>query len=202
MSSHHFVKEQQEPAVFILNTHLIKFDQVASLLEWVPTLLVCQESVDEVLSWGVKIDVILATEEFQRKNLSLLEQQYPLRFLTCNPQEFLAEGLHYLHASGHSGAHLVGFAHQHVSELDPFIQWMDLTVFENQWRFYPIKSTPFKKWLAAGTIEIYGKEGMPIEIENSNGNLILPIHYATMVEVPEGITEFRASSIFWIGESL
>lgn len=200
MSSHHFVKEQQEPAVFLLNTDLVKFDQVASLLEWVPTVLVWEECLDEVLSWGVKIDVILATEEFQRKNLSILEEQYPVRFLTASKTTVLAEGLHYLHASQHSGAYLVGFSHTKVPELDSFLQWMDLTLFEERWRFYPIKSKHFKKWLPQNTIEIYGEEGMPVEIMNSNGLIILPLHHATLIEVPEGITEIRAPKIFWIGE--
>ena len=46
MSSHHFVKEQQEPAVFILDVEGISFDTVAPLLEWSPTLLVVQEAVE------------------------------------------------------------------------------------------------------------------------------------------------------------
>ncbi|MFC3416518.1 thiamine pyrophosphokinase [Algoriphagus hitonicola] len=200
MSSHHFVKEQQEPAVFLLNTQQVKYDQVASLLEWVPTVLVWEECLEEVMSWGVKIDVILATEEFQLKNMHLLEEQYPVRFLRSSDTSVLENGLHYLHASQHSGAYLVGFSHTKVSELDPFMQWMDLTVFEDRWRFYPIKSMHFKKWLPKNTIEIYGEEGMPVEISNSNGLIILPLHHATQVDVPEGITEIKASKIFWIGE--
>ena len=46
MSSHHFVKEQQEPAVFILEVEGISFETVAPLLEWSPTLLVAQEAVE------------------------------------------------------------------------------------------------------------------------------------------------------------
>lgn len=33
MSSHHFVKDQQEPAVFILNADEIHFEQVSAMLE-------------------------------------------------------------------------------------------------------------------------------------------------------------------------
>ena len=104
MSSHHFVKEQQEPAVFILNTEGISFEMVAPLLEWSPTLLVDQESVDVVLSWGIKIDIILATSSFQKENRQLLEEQYPLRFLTISVSQSLEEGLHYLVASQHKGS--------------------------------------------------------------------------------------------------
>ena len=80
MSSHHFVKEQQEPAVLILNTEGFSFDSISPLLEWVPTVLVAETCVEQVLTWVIKIDVILASQEFQQKNLQLLEEQYPLKF--------------------------------------------------------------------------------------------------------------------------
>ena len=115
MSSHHFVKEQQEPAVFILEVEGISFETVAPLLEWSPTLLVAQEAVEVVLSWGIKIDVVLGTLEFQSENRHLLEEQYPLRFLTVSSESALEEGIHYLLASQHKGVHLVGFDHQNTS---------------------------------------------------------------------------------------
>lgn len=202
MSSHHFVKEQQEPAVVILNTDSVRFEQVAPLLEWVPTVLVWQNCLDDVLSWGVKIDVILAEEEFQRKNLQLLEEQYPIRFLSTTPQNVVSDSLHYLKASSHSAAHLVGFQHTEVSQLESFLDWMDLTLLEGNWRFYPVKSRHFKKWFPESTIEIYGEEKLPLEIENSNGKLLFPLHYATLLDVPEGITEIQAPKLFWIGEKV
>ncbi|MFT7427225.1 MAG: hypothetical protein ACI9O5_003185, partial [Algoriphagus sp.] len=78
MSSHHFVKEQQEPAVLILDPENIRFDQISGLFEWVPTILVSEKALDLVLSWGIKIDVIMASSVFQSENTQLLESQYPV----------------------------------------------------------------------------------------------------------------------------
>ncbi len=64
MSSHHFVKEQQEPALLILETEGFDVDRISPLLEWVPTVLVSQNVVETVISWGVKVDVILSSESF------------------------------------------------------------------------------------------------------------------------------------------
>ena len=122
MSSHHFVKEQQEPAVFILDVEGVSFDTVAPLLEWSPTLLVAQEAVEVVLGWGIKIDIILASQAFQNENEHLLEIQYPLRFLTISSLSALDEGVYYLLASQHKGVHLVGFDHQKHQELEEKIQ--------------------------------------------------------------------------------
>ena len=200
MSSHHFVKDQQEPAVFILNADEIHFEQVSAMLEWVPTVLVSEEAIDQVLSWGIKIDVILASEKFQKSNPELLEEQYPLKFLTVNEGDFLDKGLQYLIKSNHKAVHLVGIPHQKALELEEKTTLMDLTIVDGDWKYYPVRSGNFKKWFAESTIHIHAKEGLPVEIRNSNGDLILPITYATMIEVPEGTTEIKAPGIFWIGE--
>ena len=202
MSSHHFVKDQQEPAVFILNADEINFDQVSGMLEWVPTILVSEKALDQVLSWGIKIDVILASPAFQKENLQLLEAQFPVKFLTVEDDDFLNEGINYLLGSKHEAVHLVGISHQAAFELEDKLALMNLTLVDGGWKYYPVKSGEFKKWFVESSIHIHGKEGMPVEIKNSEGELILPINYATMIEVPEGITEIKAKGIFWIGEEI
>ncbi|MBN3581218.1 thiamine pyrophosphokinase [Algoriphagus aestuarii] len=202
MSSHHFVKEQQEPAVFILNADEVHFDQISPLLEWVPTVLVAEQALDQVLSWGIKIDVILASESFQAENMNLLLEQYPVKFLRADQEKSLDEGLNYLMASSHFAAHLVGFPHLRALELLDKTKLMDLTILDGEWKYYPIKDGHFKKWFPESTIHIHAKEGLPVEIVNENGQMILPISYATFMEVPEGPTEIKAPSSFWIGEKI
>jgi len=202
MSSHHFVKDQQEPAVFILNADEINFDQVSGMLEWVPTILVSEKALDQVLSWGIKIDVILASPAFQEENLNLLEAQFPVKFLTVEDDDFLNQGINYLLGSKHEAVHLVGISHQKAFELEDKLALINLTLVDGNWKYYPVKSGEFKKWFVESSIHIHGKEGMPVEIKNSEGELILPINYATMIEVPEGITEIKAKGIFWIGEEI
>lgn len=202
MSSHHFVKEQQEPAVFVLGTDGLSFDSVSPLLEWVPTVLVWQECLDEVLSWGIKIDVILATEKFQLENFQLLESQYPVKFLTVLDENPLEEGLQYLLATKHPAAHLAGVSHLTCRDLEGKLNRFDLTVMDAGWKYYPVKGGKFKKWFAESTIRLLGKEGLPVEISNENGKLMLPLVYLTQLEVPEGITEIVGAGIFWVGEKV
>jgi len=202
MSSHHFVKEQQEPAVLILEINGISFDAVSPLLEWVPTVLVWQDCVEVVLSWGIKVDVILATQEFQQANYYLLEEQYPVRFLTVSGSQPLEEGLHYLLASQHKGVHLVGFDHAKLEDLASKIDLLDLTALDVDWKYYPVKVGKFKKWFAASEIRILAKENQPLELSNSNGQLLFPIQYLTQIEVPEGISEFSSPGVFWVGEKV
>lgn len=202
MSSHHFVKEQQEPAVLILDADQIRFDQVSPLLEWVPTVLVSDKALDQVLSWGIKIDMILASEAFQAENRQLLEAQYPVKFVTVFEETYLQTGLDYLLSTDHKAVHLVGISHLKALEIEDKLDLMNLTILDGDWKYYPVKSGEFKKWFAESTIHVHGKEGMPVQIQNDNGELILPITYATMLEVPEGITIIKALGVFWIGEQV
>ena len=200
MSSHHFVKEQQEPAVFIMDVEGISFETVAPLLEWSPTLLVAQEAVEVVLSWGIKIDVVLGTSAFQSENRHLLEEQYPLRFLTISSVVALEEGIHYLLASQHKGVHLVGFNHQHYQQLEEKILHLDLTLVDGDWKYYPVKGGKFSKWFAPSEIRLLATENQLVEVSNIEGSLLFPICYLTQLEVPEGISTFSSTGIFWIGE--
>ena len=200
MSSHHFVKEQQEPAVFILEVEGISFDTVAPLLEWSPTLLVAQEAVEVVLSWGIKIDVVLGTLQFQIENRHLLEEQYPLRFLNSSSLSALEEGIHYLLASQHKGVHLVGFNHQKHQELEEKIHHLDLTLLDGDWKYYPVKGGKFSKWFVPAEIRLLASENQPVEVSNAEGSLLFPVCYLTQLEVPEGISTFSSTGIFWIGE--
>lgn len=202
MSSHHFVKEQQEPAVFILGSEGLSFEVISPLLEWVPTVLVWQECVDLVLSWGIKIDVILATEEFQQTNFQVLEEQYPVRFLTITGTNPLEEGIYFLLASQHKGVHLLGFDHKKIDELAGITKELDLTVVDRNWKYYPVKDGKFKKWFAECEIRILAKENQPLELSNSNGQLLFPVQYLTQIELPEGISEFSSPGVFWVGEKM
>lgn len=202
MSSHHFVKDKQEPAVLILDADQVRFDQVSPLLEWVPTVLVSEKALGQVLSWGIKIDVILASAAFQLRNQQLLEEQYPVKFITLLDDDYLQTGIDFLVNSEHKAVHLVGISHLKALELQDKLELINLTILDGDWKYYPVKSGEFKKWFAESNIHIHGKEGMPVQIKNENGELILPITYATMLEVPEGTTEIKAPGIFWIGEQV
>lgn len=202
MSSHHFVKDQQEPAVWIVSAEGVSLNQIAPMLEWVPTVLVNESAVEEVLTWGIKIDLILASENFQKTNDSILQEQFPLKFLSESNPNSLNQGTQYLLSTAHKAVHLVGMSHLQALQLPAETTKLDLTMVDGNWKYYPVKSGIFKKWFAKGTIHLHAIEGQPIEIRNSNGTLILPITYATMIEVPEGTTELKSSNVFWIGEMM
>lgn len=200
MSSHHFVKEQQEPALLILNTSGISFEQIAPLLEWVPTILVVQDEVPVVISWGVKIDLILAEMDFQKSHYHLLEEQYPVKFLGVQEGNFLAEGLQYLIASKHGAVNIIGLDHLKVFELEPMLEFLDIVVWDGPIRYFPIKNGQFKKWFPDTSLKLHAPEGIILEVQTPEGNEMVQVKHATFIEVEEGTTIIKGNGIFWIGE--
>ncbi|MHA7129577.1 thiamine pyrophosphokinase [Algoriphagus namhaensis] len=200
MSSHHFVKEQQEPAVFILSADSTSLEQIGPLLEWVPTVLVTEEALPKVLSWGIKIDLLLASADFQKVNLHLLEEQYPIKFLTTEKESFLEDGLRYLQATDHKATHLVGYSHLNYQDLEKNLHAINLTVLDEGWKYYPVSHGRLRKWFSEQTIRVLARENLPLEVENSSGKLIFPVQYLSQLDLPEGITTLKAPEVFWIGE--
>ncbi|WP_194776688.1 thiamine pyrophosphokinase [Pararhodonellum marinum] len=202
MSSHHFVKEQQEPALLVLDTEGIGFEKVGALLEWVPTVLVAENALETVQAWGIKIDVILAPQDFQSTHLQLLEEQYPVRFLTVTENRFLEEGLHYLLASKHHAVNLVGYDHQKTPELSDFLPLMDLVFFDGPMRYFPAKNGQIKKWFPKGSIQLHAPENSLIEIKSPDQSQVIQIQHATFIDLEEGHHILTCQVPFWVGEFL
>ncbi len=200
MSSHHFVKEQQEPALIILNTEGIAQKNVAPLLEWVPTILVGQDEIYQVLSWGIKVDFILAEMDFQKANYHLLEEQYPVKFLGVRNGEFLEEAIQYLIATKHGAANIIGFDHGKVFDLEPKLEFIDLVTWDGPMRYFPVKNKKIRKWYPKTSLQLHAPEGTLIEFKNEDAAQILSIAYATMVDVQEGYVELSSNQLFWVGE--
>jgi hypothetical protein len=152
MSSHHFVKEQQEPALLILSIENEDLKNLPDLLEWVPTVLVTQWNVHKIMSLGIKIDGIIADKEFQEANELLLEEQHPVKFITINQQSFLDAGMEYLKQSDHHAVNILSLDPLTSDLLVPYLADLDIVFFSNGMRYFPAKKGKIKKWLPESSI--------------------------------------------------
>jgi thiamine pyrophosphokinase len=62
MSSHHIVREKQEPALLIINLEGFLTENLGQLLEWSPTVIVTEDMYDHTESLGIKIDGVITAE--------------------------------------------------------------------------------------------------------------------------------------------
>lgn len=199
MSSHHVVREQQEPALLLLSPEDWNIPELPELLEWVPTILATEENILEVVSMGIKVDVVLAEPDYAKKNPDLAEELFPLRFLPAKKTQYLSVGLDYLIQSGHAAVNVLPFNPAACSELDPYLADLDLVFFSNGHRYFPAKLGRLRKWLPQCSIQVLGEEGQFVEHRSPEGSRIFPIRYLTSLELTEGMHAFSSNRLFWLG---
>lgn len=73
MSSHHIVREGQEPALIIANGESCSTELLGQLLEWSPFVVVLDGAINRVLELGIKVDVLLG--DFDSKNHAIEQIQ-------------------------------------------------------------------------------------------------------------------------------
>jgi thiamine pyrophosphokinase len=141
MSSHHIVREKQEPALLIINLGDFEEEQLGQLLEWSPMIFVVQEMVDKVVSLGIKIDIVLSAKA---KNDYTLQEH--VKVLNVE-EEAIKTGMNYLISEGFPSVNII--TNKFIADdYSKFVNQIDLVVFENDKKIYPVKSG-FNKWKAA-----------------------------------------------------
>jgi thiamine pyrophosphokinase len=195
MSSHHFVKEDQEPALLILNAKVISFEKVQELLEWSPTVIVSEEVVEEVTGWGIKIDIVLCEEV---KIISLKESlidQSPIRFISYhNQREILSTAYYFLTASKYKAVNILIKDRTQFDFIQTFVG-MNVEVFYEGKRWVYIHSKKFEKWVSEGTqFSIYPK--LPtVQLKKVGLS-------EEMKSVKDSMISIEANGAFWLGENL
>ena len=196
MSSHHFVKEGQEPALVILDA--LTFDIAAPLLEWAPLVMVAQQAVEDVLLWKIKIDVVLAEEKSVQELSGRLADQAPLTLLAHTSDESpLENALCFLIRKKQIGVNIF------ASNVDEAIvlagslaHQLQISVIDGTTKWSGVHEGPFEKWMAAKTPIFVRKSQMQQSIVLAGlekvGN-----HYESKTE---GMIRLQSEALFWVGE--
>ncbi len=59
MSSHHIVKENQEPALIVASLEALDSEYIGQLLEWSPTVFTDDYTIDFLLATDIKVDFVV-----------------------------------------------------------------------------------------------------------------------------------------------
>ena len=157
MSSHHVVRDQQEPALIIADLSNSSYESVKSLLEWSPTILVLNSCLAEVLDWGINIDGVIV-DESQTGHLhdALMPQ---VKILTHVIEKHpMAIALNYLVQHSFDAVNIIGDCEKLYALLEPFNNKLQLVVHNNMSRSYYVNRN-YQKWVVANvTFEIYPPE--------------------------------------------
>lgn len=81
MSSHHIVRDDQEPALIIANGASCSEELLGQLLEWSPFIIVLDSAMERVLELGIKVDVLLGDFDRGFDAEYYKEKQFPLEII-------------------------------------------------------------------------------------------------------------------------
>ncbi|GAB2790656.1 thiamine diphosphokinase [Rhabdobacter roseus] len=159
MSSHHIVREKQEPALIIANGEACSEELLGQLLEWSPYVLVLDHAIHRVLPLGIKIDAWLGDFDHGHDFEAVLAQQHPLEIIHTPDQDKtdLNKAIEFLIERGFPAANIVwatGRRADHaITNLTDLVRYKDqirLVMLDDHSKIFPLRGT-FEKWYAAGT---------------------------------------------------
>jgi thiamine pyrophosphokinase len=161
MSSHHIVREKQEPALIIANGEACSSEILNQLLEWSPTVVVLDGAFDRVVALGTKIDVLLGDfDDFPHDFEEIKKSQYPIEIVHTPDQEKtdLEKAIEYLIEKGHPAVNIVwatGRRADHtfanIANLIKYKNDLKIKLIDDHSIVYPISPLPniFIKWYKA-----------------------------------------------------
>lgn len=159
MSSHHFVRDGQEPALIIANGEACSMELLGQLLEWNPYVLVLDGALPRVLDLQIRFDAVLG--DFDSLPADMLQGSVMdgVEVFHMPDQELtdLQKGIELLMGKGQAAANIAWAtgrrADHHFNNLATLPRYagkMDLMVVDDHSRVYNLPRQ-FKKWYPAGT---------------------------------------------------
>ena len=109
MSSHHIVRDDQEPALIIANGAECSNELLGQLLEWSPIVIVLDSAMERVVNLGIKVDVLLGDFDGDFNPEIYKEKQFPLEIVHTPNQDKtdLEKAFDYLIEKGHKAVNVV-----------------------------------------------------------------------------------------------
>ena len=162
MSSHHIVREKQEPALIIANGESCSSELLGQLLEWSPFVVVLDGAIHRVMSLGIKVDVLLG--DFDRDiDLTEIEQnQYPIEIIHTPDQDKtdLEKAFDFLIERGFPAANVVwatgrraDHAITNITNIVRYKTKLQIVVIDDYSVIYPLLPSPniYEKWYVKGS---------------------------------------------------
>lgn len=141
MSSHHIVREKQEPALLALGLDNFPDEPLGQLLEWSPTVIATPDTVDNLASRGIKIDLVFAGKPGG-------VPQSDVKLISAGHGNLADAALTFLAENDYPSVNIIT-DNLNLSDFERFVNRLDLVIFHNNQRIYPVMSG-FSKWKPRG----------------------------------------------------
>lgn len=188
MSSHHIVREKQEPALYIHELANFNEEHLGQLLEWSPTLIVLASEYEKVVSLGLKVDVVVGNLDVGvtlQENMRIIPQQ----------RNGMEDVMEFLVKEKYPAVNIISTLSS-FDDLTCYLPAINLVLFTEQGKHYAIKNN-FSIWKPAGTIFLIDIVAY-FEADN-----LMQQDEGKFVVVEDGLVSFRFQAPYlFIGELL
>jgi thiamine pyrophosphokinase len=177
MSSHHIVRDNQEPALIIANGADCGDDLLQQLMEWSPYVLALDGAVHRLLERNIRFDAWLGDfDSGAGVDEMALSKMGDIQRIWAEDQDKtdLEKGIEFLISKGHVAANIIwgtGRRADHtinnMATLWRYHDQMTLSLLDDHSRVYPL-NRQFKKWYPAGTAISLIPVGYASGINSSN----------------------------------
>src|ERR1700744_4441531 len=140
MSSHHIVREKQEPALLVLGMDTFSDELFGQLLEWSPTLIATELMAEKLHAEGIKVDWILTDGE--------PDFQSDAKRLPLGGQTAMKAAMDFLTQNQYPSVNVVT-DDENVAGYQQYVLLINLVIFIGDEKIYPVHSG-FSKWKPAG----------------------------------------------------
>lgn len=141
MSSHHIVRENQEPALVVANFHALDSEQLGQLLEWSPMIVTDAPNVDFLLAEGIKVDVVFGT------SAARIAQEATVFLPLTDQGNFIQEAIQHLISKNFKSVNVL--AGETLPHLQAFAEAISIVTYAKGIR-YAFFQEKFEKWKPKG----------------------------------------------------
>ena len=210
MSSHHIVRDEQEPALIIANGQSCSFELMGQLLEWSPVVMVLDGAIHRVLELGIKLDIVLGDFDKIENWDELLANQQPVEVVHTPDQNKtdLEKGLDFLSAKGHKAVNILWAtgkrADHHINNLSTLAKYKDqitIVMLDDHSRIFNLPNQ-FTKWYPAnqnisliplGSVFGLTTKGLTYNLQNEDLHLGIRTSSSNKTEA-DGLIEIKFDS--------
>ncbi len=141
MSSHHIVREKQEPALLILGMNSFDQELLGQLLEWSPTVIADAHVAEQLNAMGIKVDRVLGNDvgDVMQSNVT---------YISVQGHNLLEAALGVLIGENYAAVNIIA----DEFKLDDYVQFVskiNLVILHKHTKVYAVTSG-FTKWLPTG----------------------------------------------------
>jgi thiamine pyrophosphokinase len=160
MSSHHIIREGQEPALIIANGESCSNELLGQLLEWSPFVVVLDGAINRVLELGIKIDVLLGDFDSKNNSVEQIQAQQKIEIVHTPDQNKtdLQKGIEFLIARNFDAVNIIwatGRRADHnlsnITDIVRYKQQINIVLHDDYSKIFQLPKR-YQKWYVKDTV--------------------------------------------------